>query len=218
MLVEEIMHSKIYSVTPCTSIQEALKQMKKHHVRHLPVIDGDQLVGLVTDRDLRSASPSTLAPKELQELLKRPVSEIMVAPAITVHPLDFLEDAARLLYENRIGCLPVLKGDRLVGILTETDILHRLMEIFGVNHPSQHVEVEVEDQIGILAQVANIFSDHRVNINSVLVEGNPAKGKINLVFRVQAKDLSKIVRDINRAGHRVLWPQHLSGPNQGEMT
>ena len=160
MLVEEIMHRNVHSVTPSTSIGDAIHLLKNHQIRHLPVLDGDVFVGLVTDRDLRSASPSSLDPKGLRNLLHRPVSEVMIRQVITAHPLDFFEDAARVLYEHRIGCLPILEGEKLVGILTETDILRRLIEIFGVDRPSQHVEVEVEDRFGILAEVAAIFGQH----------------------------------------------------------
>ncbi|MFD1428415.1 acetoin utilization protein AcuB [Kroppenstedtia sanguinis] len=217
MLVEEIMHRQIHSITPATSIGDAIHLLKKHRIRHLPVLDGEDLVGLVTDRDLRGASPSSLDPEGVrwQDLLHRPVSKVMIRQLITAHPLDFVEDAARLLYEHRVGCLPILQGEKLVGILTATDILHRLIEIFGVDHPGQHVEVEVEDRFGILAEVAAIFGDHRININSVLLEKSPKKHHLKLVFRVQAKDLGKIIDNIKQAGHRVLWPRTTPHPEGG---
>ncbi len=77
MLVEEIMHRNVHSVTPSTSIGDAIHLLKNHQIRHLPVLDGDVFVGLVTDRDLRSASPSSLDPKGLRNLLHRPVSEVI---------------------------------------------------------------------------------------------------------------------------------------------
>jgi acetoin utilization protein AcuB len=215
MLVEEIMHRNVHSVTPSTSIGDAIHLLKNHQIRHLPVLDGDVFVGLVTDRDLRSASPSSLDPKGLRNLLHRPVSEVMIRQVITAHPLDFFEDAARVLYEHRIGCLPILEGEKLVGILTETDILRRLIEIFGVDRPSQHVEVEVEDRFGILAEVAAIFGQHRTNINSVMLERSQKEDHLNIVFRVQAKDLGKIIGNIEQAGHRVLWPRTNPDPEGG---
>lgn len=216
MLVEEIMHRDIHSVPPDTSIEEAVQLLKRNRIRHLPVVDKGGLIGLVTDRDLRSASPSSLDPEGLRDLLHRPVSEVMVRQVITAHPLDFVEDAARLLYEHRVGCLLVLRGRELAGILTETDILRRLIEIFGVDRPSQHVEVEVEDRIGILAEVARILSDHRVNINRVMIERSRNKDRLILVFRVQAKDLSGISEEMENAGHRVLWPRKTLDPH-GEV-
>lgn len=215
MLVEEIMHRNIHSVTPSTSIGDAIHLLKRHQIRHLPILDGQNLVGLVTDRDLRGASPSSLDSGGLRDLLQRPVSEVMIRQVITAHPLDFVEDAARLLYEHRIGCLPVLQGEKLVGILTETDILRRLIEIFGVDRPGQHVEVEVEDRSGILAEVAAIFGDHRTNINSVLLERGQKEHHLKIVFRVQAKDLGKIIDHIEQAGHRVLWPRTTPDPEGG---
>lgn len=215
MLVEEMMHREVLSVPPDTSIEKAVHLLKRNQIRHLPVVDKEDFIGLVTDRDLRSASPSSLDLEGLRDLLHRPVSEIMVTQVITAHPLDFVEDAARLLYEHRVGCLPVLRGRKLSGILTETDILRRIIEIFGVDRPGQHMEVEVEDRIGILAEVAKILSDHRININRVMIERSRNNDRLILVFRVQAKDLSGITAELEKAGHQVLWPRNTSDLHGG---
>lgn len=206
MLVEEMMSRKVRTVHPDLSVGEAAAFAHEHRIRHLPVVEGEGLVGLVTDRDLRSALPSSLAPDESEELRSRPVSTIMVRNVITAHPLDFVEDAARVIYEHRIGCLPVLQGERLVGILTERDILHRLVEIYGVHQPSQPIVIRVEDRIGVLADVSRIFSNHRTNILSVRLERTHPEGFLHLIFRVQAKDLREEMGDLSRAGYEVVWP------------
>ncbi|MFC4077006.1 CBS and ACT domain-containing protein [Salinithrix halophila] len=206
MLVEQIMHRAVHTLPPELPIREAIQLAREHRVRHLPVVEDGRLIGLVSDQDLRAASLSELGPSEVWERSSQPVSTIMARRVISIHPLDFVEDAARLLYENRIGCLPVLRGNELVGILTETDILYRLVEIFGVHRPSQHFEVEVEDKIGILARVSRIFGDHRINIHSVLVERGDDPRQLKLVYRVQAKDLRGVVKSMKAAGYRVVWP------------
>ncbi len=86
---------------------------------------------------------------------------------------------------------------------------------FWSGRPSQHVEVEVEDRFGILAEVAAIFGQHRTNINSVMLERSQKEDHLNIVFRILAKDLGKIIDNIEQAGHRVLWPRTNPDPEGG---
>ncbi|GAA5344118.1 CBS and ACT domain-containing protein [Planifilum fimeticola] len=205
MLIEEIMHRHVRTVEPETTLKQALHLLEEHRIRHLPVTEGDRLVGIVTDRDLREAGPSILEHSPQDDTLHRPVSSIMKREVITAHPLDFIEDAARLMYEHRIGCLPVLLEGRLVGIVTQTDVLHTLIELFGVNKPSQRVEIEVPDRVGMLADAAQVFRRHKANILSVIVHPGSENTR-RIAFRTEAMLIDEIVRDLRAAGHRILWP------------
>ncbi|MCF6094908.1 acetoin utilization AcuB family protein [Microaerobacter geothermalis] len=208
MLVEEIMKRNVITVEPTDSIRTAYSKVQQHRIRHIPVVKGDQLLGIISDRDLRDAFPSTLCgAKDDVDVLDRPVSEIMHRDVITAHPLDFVEEAALTLYDNHIGCLPVVNQNQLVGILTETDILHTLVELMGVHHPSSHIEVEVEDRAGMLADVASVFKECKANVTSVLVFPGRRSGKKNLVFRVQTMDPRRIIKSLKEKGYTVVWPQ-----------
>lgn len=205
MLIEEIMHRQVHTVGPETTLKQALQLLQEHRIRHLPVMEGERLLGIVTDRDLREAGPSILGNPPQDDTLHQPVSSIMKKEVITAHPLDFIEDAARLMYEHRIGCLPVLQEGRLVGIVTQTDVLHTLIELFGVNRPSQRVEIEVPDRVGMLADAAQVFRRHKANILSVIVRPGRENTR-RIAFRTESMLIDEIVRDLREAGHRILWP------------
>lgn len=208
MLVEEIMNRNVVTVKPSDSIRLAMLMTAQHRIRHLPVIDSSgKLVGIISDRDLRDACPSKLETAQNENIFNRRIDEIMNKNVITAHPLDFVEEAAFTLYENKIGCLPVVDRDELKGIITETDILHTLVELMGVHFPSSHVEVEVNDQPGMLADVTAIFKQNKSNVNSVLVFPGRRHGKKNLVFRVQAFDIRKLVKSLTENGYDVIWPK-----------
>jgi acetoin utilization protein AcuB len=132
MQVRDLMTQSLITVSPGTSVTEAKAMMSKDRIRHLLVTDGGKLVGLVTDRDIRLnlASPATsLSVWELNYLLARlTVGDVMTKSLITIAPDRDAGEAARMMLEHRIGALPVLDGTRLVGILTETDIVRAFAE------------------------------------------------------------------------------------------
>jgi acetoin utilization protein AcuB len=126
MLVQDVMQTKLFTVTPETTLPEALRLTGQRGVRHLPVLDGDRLVGILSDRDLRRtmASPATsLEAHELNDLLDRlRVGEIMTRTVITIGRMFPIEAAACLMVQEKIGALPVIDDGRLVGLVTETDV------------------------------------------------------------------------------------------------
>lgn len=208
--IEQVMTKKVITVTPEYTLEDALRVAKENKIRHLPVAEEGRLVGLISDRDLRAVCPSTLCPEDPELLRNTLIKDIMHNEVITIHPLDFLEEAARLLYEYKIGCLPVVRNNDLVGIVTETDVLRNLVEILGLLKPGSHIEVEVPNRPGTLAEIARIVKDHGVNIISVVLTPGRTKELQVLVMRLQAFDLRKIIKEIEEAGFAVLWPRHKS--------
>lgn len=206
MLVQDIMKTNVITIHPSDSIRLALLNTQEYRIRHLPVVDQGGLVGIVTDRDLRDACPSTLEPERDIRIMAQPVSSIMTKEVITAHPRDFVEEAALTLYEHNVGCLPVVRQNKVVGILTRKDTLHTLVELMGVNKPSQHLEVAVPDRAGVLAEVSDVFRLYNVNVASILIYPGPQNNTKHLVFRVQTMDTRKIINDLNEKGFRVVWP------------
>ncbi|MBY0086704.1 CBS and ACT domain-containing protein [Brevibacillus sp. M2.1A] len=207
MRIEEIMRKKIVTIQPSTTIGEALLLLRANRIRHLPVIENDSLVGIVSDRDLRDALPSRLLTHDDDDtVLHKPVADIMNQQVITAHPLDFIEDAALQLYEHKIGSLPIVEGNRLVGLITESDLFSSLIELFGVNKPSSHIEVEVDDRVGMLAEVSQVFRDAQVNVTSVVVFPGKKPAKKNLVFRVQTIDPRIVTQLLLEKGFSVIGP------------
>ncbi|WP_066292229.1 acetoin utilization AcuB family protein [Bacillus sp. FJAT-29937] len=209
MIVEEIMRTEVVTLTENDSIAKAIKLMNEKKIRHLPIIDENQrLIGLVTDRDIRDATPSILFDTEkYKELLQNPLKMIMKTDIITGHPLDFVEEVSAILYEHRIGCFPILKEDKLVGIVTETDLLRTLVELTGAHQPGSQIEVKVPNKAGMLYEITTVIRNRKANIQSVLVYPDKKDEKYKIiVLRVQMMNPLSIIKDLQDAGHQVLWP------------
>ena len=134
MQVDKRMTTKLVVASPSDSVRAAWGLLREHQIRHLPVVEDGRLVGIITDRDIRLVFPSALTSATTDEdpydaLEKVPVREIMATPVVTVAPEAPIADAAHLLLEKRIGGLPVVEGDRLVGIITKDDILAAFVEL-----------------------------------------------------------------------------------------
>lgn len=192
MLVDEIMTRRVITATPEMTVADARALTREHRIRHLPLLEAGRLVGIVTDRDLREAGQGR-------------VGDIMQPDVITTHPLDPVGEAARLLAEHRIGCLPVVQAGDLVGIVTETDLLRQLVSLLGVDRPGSQIEVTVEDRPGVLAEVADVIRQHRVNVVSVLTPRHREPGKRRLVFRIATIDPRRVIADLKSRQYEVRW-------------
>lgn len=132
MLVRDLMTRTVITVPPALAVTAARSLMSRERIRHLLVTENDRLVGMVTDRDIRLnlASPATsLSVWELNYLLARlTVGEVMTKSVLIVDPARDARDAARIMLDHRIGALPVVDGERLIGILTETDLVRAFAE------------------------------------------------------------------------------------------
>jgi len=158
MLVRDWMAHNPLVVTPATSVAEALWTMGQHRVRHLPVVRDGELVGIVTQTDLLQASPSWNTPLsawELSFLLSRmQVGQVMTTEVIVVDEECPLEEAALVMAEHKIGCLPVVRGRQLAGILTETDLFNLLTEQLGARHSGVRLTLAIRDTRGELSRLA----------------------------------------------------------------
>jgi acetoin utilization protein AcuB len=172
MLVQDVMQTKLFTVTPETTLPEALRLTGQRRVRHLLVLDGDRLVGILSDRDLKRAmaSPATsLEAHELNYLLDRlRVREFMTGAVITIGPMFPIEDAARLMVLEKIGALPVTDGERLVGLVTETDVLRLFVRALGVGEPSSRLDVVLGDRPHALAEVVQTVEAAGAEISSLV--------------------------------------------------
>lgn len=208
MIIEEIMKSNVETLRPDDSIETAIRLMREKKIKHIPIVDDEmKVLGIISDRDVKDAAPSILNEQSADFTLKNPVRQIMQQQVITGHPLDFVEEVAALFYEHRISCLPILKADKLVGIITETDLLYTLTQLTGANQPGSQIEVKVPHRAGILYEVAGIIRKYNANILSVLVypDKQDEQQKV-LVFRVQTMNPTRVIEEIKSEGYSVLWP------------
>lgn len=163
MLVRERMTRHPVTVSPETPINQALDLMRREKVRRLPVLDRrGQLVGIVLEKDLLYASPSpatSLSIYEMHYLLSQlTIDEVMTREVITVDELTPLEEAARIMADNRVSGLPVMRGEQLVGIVTETDLFKVFLEMLGARESGLRLTIQVPDQQGILASITGAIA------------------------------------------------------------
>lgn len=215
MIIEEIMKTNVSSLSPTDTISDAIHLIDAKKIRHIPIVNsGNQLVGLVTASRIRNATPSIFHADEHLEDLQKPLELIMRKDIVTGHPLDFVEEVAGLFYEYHISCLPIIKDQKLVGIITETDLLRTMVELTGAHQPGSQIEVKVPNRSGILYEIAGIIRNRKANILSVLVYPDKTDDRYKiLVIRIQMMNPSGLVEDIKQAGFQVLWP-NLPGISQ----
>ena len=168
LLVRDSMTRDVVTLAPQMTAAEALALCRERRIRHLPVMEEGRLVGMVSDRDLRSATPALGDPARAEALQKIRVEGVMVRHVLTAHPQDPIEQAANTMREKKIGCLPVLEAEELVGILTSSDVMEALVYLIGAHEPGSRVEVVMPDRPGTLAGVAELFGELGINIVSVV--------------------------------------------------
>lgn len=172
MLVHERMSKHPFTVTEDTPIAQALKFMRDNKVRRLPVLNKKgELVGIVSERDLLYASPSPVTSLSIYEihylLAQIKVGEIMTRDVITVSEYTPLEEAARIMADNKIGSLPVVRNGKLVGIITESDLFKIFTEILGARDMGVRLSMLVPEQPGVLAEITRAIADLGGNIISL---------------------------------------------------
>lgn len=163
MFVKDRMTQNPVVISPDTSVSEALNIMRQNKVRRMPVVDKrDHLVGIVAEKDLLYASPSPATSLNVYEigylLSKLRVKEIMTKDVVTVTGDAALEDAARIMVDNAIGALPVVRGKSVIGIITETDIFKVLLEMMGARDEGLRLTVSVDDKPGVLSKIAGAIA------------------------------------------------------------
>jgi acetoin utilization protein AcuB len=206
MLVRDIMRSPVLAISPDTTLQDAYRMMNQKSYRHLPVLESGRLVGVVTDRDLRLAT-SALSTSPFPPASR--VGEIMSRNPLTADPMDPVEDAARTMRERKIGCLPVIENDQLVGIITGIDLLDALMRMTGVDKPSGRLEVRLPDHPGELARLTSFMSHRDLNVHSILTYPDGPE-RVRAVLRVGSIEVRLIAQDLRRAEFEVVWPPEKS--------
>lgn len=173
MLVKNWMSQNLITIQQDDSMHDAASLLKEHHIRMLPVMKNDQLVGIITDRDLRSASASKATALEMHELVylisQLKVKEIMSKDPITI-PMDYtVEETTEELLKNRINGAPVVDHNaKVIGVITQTDILKALISLTGLTRSSIHFGFILADQSGSIKIVTDIIRKYGGRISSIL--------------------------------------------------
>ncbi len=193
MLVGERMSRPAITVLPELPVPDALNLMHSEHIRRFPVVDKrGRLVGMVTEQDLLKASASnatTLSVWELGYLLNKiTVSQVMAKDVVTVTEDTPIEEAARLMADKRISGLPVVREQKVVGIISESDLFKLLLEVFGARQPGIRVTVNAEDRPGVLLKLSQAINNIGGNIISVGTFLGETTGSTNILLKVANVD------------------------------
>lgn len=219
--VAKIMSAAPVVVEPEAPLGKAWRLMGEHRVRHMPVVSADGLVGVISDRDVREALPSPMSEAEATEFAaamdRIAVWEVMTEQVITVTPQTPLVQAVHLLADRKIGCLPVLDAGRLVGIVTETDMLQAFARLLDDLSGSAHVELAVTDAPGTLQEVSRRFADFPSDVGTFVGawSGSGEGTDRTLVLRFQTIEPQEILRVLKEAGIQVLSVRHPAAATRG---
>ena len=211
MYIREYMKTPVITVTPDTLLDEALRIVRQHHIRRLPVVDEGKLVGLVTRQTLRQASlSSSVIPLSTlgmrYQLLRMKVRDIMITDVVTVTPDTTVEETVALSEQHQIGTLPVVdnKGN-LVGMVTSTDLNNLTAQLLGFGQKGARLHI-----FGLggpedirRCQIVEILSQHHVGILSAFSVTPPATQQEDFIIRLDTEEISAIVEDLKKLGLKV---------------
>ncbi|MBM4295346.1 MAG: CBS domain-containing protein [Deltaproteobacteria bacterium] len=196
MRVSQIMSQDIVAISPDKRVGQALNLMQKHNIRHLPVVQNDHMVGWITSRDLREVLLASM-------LEKITVGDLMIQEPIRVSPDTHIEEAARLLLDHKIGGMPVMEGDRLVGIITMLDLISAFLTMLELLRSSSRIDLLLEDNPDALEKATGIIKAAGGKIINVAL--GPVKDlRRAYYFRLDRCALAPIIDALNKGGLQVM--------------
>jgi acetoin utilization protein AcuB len=210
MRIRDFMSANVVAVDEKTSIHDAKKIMDAHKIRRLPVMKKDKLVGLVTKHMLLEASPSpatSLSIHELHYLLaKTTVKDIMVKNPYTISPDTPAEEALQLGQEMGYGAFPVVEEGRLVGVVTESDIVRLMTRVLGVRDRGKRIDIKANKEFGNMQRIMKILDEHKTVLLSMMTFPPKHEDEDWLVFlRLKSEDAEPIAKELKSSGFNVTY-------------
>ena len=196
MFVGERMCRPVISVSPEAPINEVLIMFRKEHIRRAPVIKNGKLVGIISERDLLNASPSSatsLSVWELNYLISKvTVKDVMSKKVISIDTDTPIEEAARIMADKKIGGLPVTSAGKVVGIITETDLFKIFLELMGARQKALRVTATIPEQPGELAKVTRAIANAGGDFIAFGMFSGPDANSRVLTFKVEGMTKEKV--------------------------
>jgi acetoin utilization protein AcuB len=210
MRIRDFMSTNVVTVTEDTLVNDAKKIMEAHKIRRLPVMKKDKLVGLVTERMLLEASPSpatSLSIHELHYLLaKMTVKEIMVKNPYTLSPDMPVEEGLQLGQEMGYGAFPVVEDGRLVGVVTESDIVRVMTRVLGVKEKGKRIALKTSNEFGNMKKIMGILDKHKTVLLSMMsLPPEEWETEWLVVLRVVSEDAQPIAKELESSGFTVTY-------------
>ena len=211
MYVDRIMTRDVVTVSPETKLARLSELMKQRKLRHLPVVDGaGHLLGILSHRDVQRAEPSAITTLDVGEvnylLSKVKAEQIMHREVVTCTADTLVEQAGCLMRDRRVGCLPVVDGGRLVGIVTGVDLIDFFLEITGCQvADAARLAVHLPEQPRVLAELLDVIADNGGNIVTIVSPYHPDEtGQRLVILRFRAEDAPGVVAAVRAASYEVL--------------
>jgi len=208
MFVKNKMVANPFTISPDQTIPDAHEIMAQNGVKRLPVMKQGRLVGIVSKEDIERYSPSkatTLSMGEITYLLsKTKISSIMNKNPVTITSNALLEKAALLMRDNDIGFLPVIDDEKLVGIITKSDIFESFIELLGFNDLGTRFTIEADDKPGIMSKLTSIIEMYGVNITHVAVYRG-SNGKSDIIIGINSLNTADIEKSIREQGFIIVY-------------
>jgi acetoin utilization protein AcuB len=213
MFVSKSMTQKVITVHPETSVIEARNLLKKHRIRHLPVIEKDALlVGIITDRDVRSALPATFYDKteahpEVGEAAAIKVGDVMTTNPHTVSPEDTIEDVLLQIQTMRVGAFPVVDHEgRLRGLISVRDLLRAFISVLGIEEPGTLLGILVEEKLGQMKIIVDAITEENISFGSILVSRHWESNMRAVFPYLLTNNVSRIKKKLAGLGFTILDP------------
>jgi acetoin utilization protein AcuB len=204
MFVSDWMTKRVFTVGLDESVSDAIVLMKVREIKHIPVVKDGRLKGIISDRDIKEFTPSRATALEIYELhyllAVTKVRDVMRNKVVTTSPDTPVEEAAMLMHDSGIGCLPVMSRGSIVGIISDRDIYRVLVDITGVRHGGHRICLTVEDRPGSVKEVADITRKYGFQLQSVLTSYEGVKeGYRDVVIRTKGTgDFRKLKAEIEK--------------------
>ncbi len=206
MLVKDIMVYNVVTVSSDTYVLDAERIMEFHRIGRLPVVNKGVLVGLITKDDILKASPSTTTPANQRQLFylmsKLTVKDIMKTNIVTVTPDTTIEKAVAIAQKNKIGCLPVVEGDRILGIISQTDAFYKILcPLLGIGETGVRIIVYNAGTREESHKVMDVIIKAGLKVKTFWIP--PAHDKFDLVLHLETDDASSIMQELRDLGYTV---------------
>jgi len=202
MLVQDIMQRNVVSVPSSAPLGEVARLLRRRGIRHLPVVDGESLVGIISDRDLKGSMASVATGPAGGEIYRLTAGDIMTRKVLTTAPMFPVEEAARIMAMEKISALPVTEAERLVGLVTETDLLLLFVRAMGVLEPSTRLDVVLPASPRALSRVVQTVEAEGAAVSSIMTLKSP-DGLTEAVVRVATINPGPAVRALEAQGYTV---------------
>ncbi|HEU5359726.1 MAG TPA: CBS domain-containing protein [Candidatus Deferrimicrobiaceae bacterium] len=197
------MTKKVITITPEDTVRDANRILQENRIHHLPVVVGGELVGMVSDTDIRQWILKEQKVEEDGTVFRRTgtVSELMVREVVAVTPEDTIEDALLLLHRRRFGALPVVEGRRLVGIITRLDILAAFIDTLNIEGIGVRIEVILPRELKFLHRLVKELEGMGLEIRSLIL--SPFREEFAAFLRVVTIDVANVKARLRAAGFQV---------------